>query len=103
MWRGVDRKVLSLAGDVRRTGCSMRPPVGWNDAEEIAVQIIVENRHLAGGLNNALWRTNPGDTRRPTDVGQILMNLVLLELFHFRGELRLVDRRTRMDLPEAGK
>src|SRR6185503_10579595 len=101
--RRVDLEVVGEPGDVGRPGRSMRAAVGGDDAEKIAIQVIVENRHIARRLKDALRRTKPRYSGGPADVGLILMDLVLLEFLHPGDEFRLVLRRAGIDFPEGGK
>src|SRR4029434_9259052 len=73
------------------------------DAEEVAVQIVVQEHQLFGRLNDLLRRTDARHTRRLTVPGGIHLDLSLVEILDLGDVRRLVDRSPRIELGDADR
>src|SRR5687768_18321063 len=75
---------------------TVRAAVDRNQPEEVAIEIVVEDRDLTRILHDPLWRADAGHTGRPAAECRIDVDLVVLQLLHLGEELRLVFRRPRV-------
>src|SRR5205809_5431314 len=71
----------------------MGPPVGWDDAKEAPVHIIVQKHHLAGVLEDLVGRSNAWHARRLALEQRVGLDLAVVQIFDFGQELRFVLRK----------
>src|SRR5439155_20532884 len=77
----------------RRESLPMGAAVGWDDAKEAPVHIIVQKRHLAGVLEDLLGRSNAWHARRLALQHCVGLDLAVAQIFDFGQELRFVRRK----------